>query len=536
MDLGSQSIKLVELEQTTAGWQLVKRLIQEFPVPSEGQPVDRLGWLQSAIKEFEPREVHLSVGGPEVAIRRVHVPMMPKRELPEAVKWQVKEQLPFPIQDTAFAFQVLGEVWEKDVKKQDVLVAAVAKPQLAEVVALMECAGVRVASVSPSPLAAWQCVTHANPTMTQGSIALVEIGASKTDVLIAKDGQVRLVRELAVGSRSLTEALVGVVSSDTGELRIDSSKAETFKRQYGVLLQSAEGTTQEGIPLFHIASLMRPILENLVTELSRAFDFYKVQLEEAGVSRVLLCGGGANLKQLRSFLADGLGLPVEIFNPLTQMPHRLPQLDPEQAADEGPRLAVAIGLALEHGQRFNVLSAKVQQEQVFVDSRRVVTVAAKSLAAITVTLSVGLLLTTFVLGQKLGEAQAAWAQSEPAYTESMRVASTRLTLDDRMTQFQRFLDRHPVWAGVLKEIGELMPATIELEELSVSTEEDAGDGPHFHLKGLAAPEAGSTQGGISQFVEALEQSVFFNKVELASSELHSSDTGTTSFDIVGILE
>ena len=536
LDLGSRSMKLIELELTAAGPRLIKSLIQELPVVQNGQPVDLVGWLQSALKEFNGADVHVAVSGAELAIRRLHMPLMSKHELPEAVKWQVKDQVPFPIHDAVLSFHVIGEVWDKDIKKQDVLAAAAAKPFLHELIATVERAGGHVASLIPTPAALWRCVSTLVPDAARGSVAVIELGASKTEVTIAKDGHVRLVRDLAIGSESMTEALVGVVTSERGEIAIDHSKAEAIKRRYGVLTESEEGTTEEGIPFFHLSSLMRPVLENVLTEVSRVFDFYKVQMEEAGVSRVLLCGGGAALKRLQPFLAEGLGLTVEIFNPLIRITDRVQPLEPEQIAEGGPRLAVSIGAALDHGQGLNLLPQEVQRSRVLTVSRRAWVRAAKAVAAAALALYVGLQVVAGTLQWQVHHRQQAWAKLEGSYRHAMDLTATSKTLESSLDQTHRFLDQQPVWEGVLKELGELMPPGIELDELTVAAEASGSQALAFHLKGRAAARHGAGEGGISEFIEALERSVFFRNVELVTSEMRVSGTGSANFEIAGFLE
>ena len=538
LDLGSHSIKLVELEQTPSGPKILKVLVQELPTSESGQSVDVVGWLQTALKEFKTSEVHLSVSGPQVVVRRLHVPQMSKQELPEAVKWEVREHVPFPIQEAVVDFRVVGDVWEKDVKKQDVLTAAAARPIIEALLKTVERAGARVASMAPAHLAIWRCVATLIPETTQGSVAVIELGASQTQVTIAKDGHVRLVRDLHVGSASLTEALVGVVASDEGtEITIDRSKAEALKRRYGVLTDATEGNTEEGLPLFHLSSLMRPVLEDLLTELSRLFDSYKVQMEEGGVTRVLLCGAGANLKQLQLFLANGLGMTVEIFNPLVRITDRLQPMEPEQIADTGPRLAVAIGLALDHGDGLNVLPVELKQARASAAARRVWVQVATSLGAGAVALYIGLHLLAFALGHRLRSQQQEWARLDPAYSTYMEAAAHQRMFESSITQVRALLDRQPLWEGMCKEISTLVPSTIELDELTVEPGGTTGSASwRFHVQGRLAAGESARGGGMAQFLETLEHSIFFREVKLTSSEMHSSDTGTTRFIIDGQLE
>jgi hypothetical protein len=83
-----------------------------------------------------------------------------------------------------------------------------------------------------------------------------------------------------------------------------------------------------------------------------------------------------------------------------------------------------------------------------------------------------------------------------------------------------------------KEISTLVPSTIELDELTV----EPGGTWHVHVQGRLAAGESARGGGMAQFLETLEHSIFFRDVKLTSSEMHSSDTGTTRFIIDGQLE
>ena len=64
---------------------------------------------------------------------------------------------------------------------------------------------------------------------------------------------------------------------------------------------------------------MRPILERLLTEIDRSFEFYKQQFNESKIDRVYLSGGTANLVKLKEYLASGLGLPVDGLQSLLEI-------------------------------------------------------------------------------------------------------------------------------------------------------------------------------------------------------------------------
>jgi len=252
---------------------------------------------------------------------------------------------------------------------------------------------------------------------------------------------------------------------------------------------------------------------------------------------VLLCGGGANLKQLQPFLAEGLGLPVEVFNPLLRIIDRVQRIEPEQVAEAGPRLAVAIGAALDHGQGLNLLPARPRAAAWPAVSRRVWMRAAQAVAGVAIVLYAGLWCVVGVTEWQLRGQRAAWAQVEPTYTKTLNVIASQKALEGSIEQAQQLLEQQPVWEGLFKELGDVIPANLELEELGMRAPAQSPPGSplRFFLRGRLASGASGAQGSISQFVDALERSIFFDQVQLVSSELRTG-VGATIFEIEGTLE
>lgn len=567
LDIGSQSIKLAELEQQRDGVRLTRHLVQELPasqddrggVPAAGfqgpptgrQVAEELGlskpgrqlveWLQSALQEFSAGEVHVSIGGPHVVVRRLFMPLMSKEELLEALKWQIKDQVPYAVQEAILTVRVIRETWDKDIKKQDVLVAAASRLAVKDLVSMVERAGVRVASLTPTSLALWRCVAALAPEAREGAVAVMEVGASETTVLLAKDGHICLTRTIPVGSLTLTNALVGVVTCEERDITIDHSMAEALKRRYGLLSEAAEGTTEEGVPLFHLASLMRPAVESLVSELRRLLTFYRVELDEAGISRLFVCGGGAHVKQLQAFLANSLGVAVDIWNPLARLPGGSRNLEPEQMVDGGPRLAVALGLGLDHGEGLNLLSVEEPAApKASIVSRSPWVAAGTGVAALALAGYLGLVWHSGSLQRRIQGEEIQWARLEPTVQHSVAVTTAAKATASAMDQLQRFSDRshaQPLWEGLFKELSALIPPEVECDELAVTADEEEPEVlHHIRVRGRKAPEGREKGEDISRFIERLEDSVFFAGMDLKSSALYSDPRSQSRFEIEGRLE
>ena len=101
LDIGSHSIKVVGLEMTSKGPFLAHAGIKEIPY---GEQREDPAFVSEAIKALfreiglKPGKVNLTVSDPSIHIRRITLPSMPKSELREAVRWEMKSHLPFPVE------------------------------------------------------------------------------------------------------------------------------------------------------------------------------------------------------------------------------------------------------------------------------------------------------------------------------------------------------------------------------------------------------------------------------------------------------
>ena len=112
--------------------------------------------------------------------------------------------------------------------------------------------------------------------------------------------------------------------------KLNSAQAEQFKIQYGL-------TWKHGI----LQTLIEPLLKQFYAKISQAIDFHKSYLEGATLNKILLCGGGANLKGLQAMISKEFKLPVEMADPLINIKNKkaMPRAD-------AMSYATAIGLAL----------------------------------------------------------------------------------------------------------------------------------------------------------------------------------------------
>jgi len=507
LDIGSHSIKLVELRHAAKGVFLTNFAVKELP-PEQGA-----GVIEEKIKELlheeniKARKVTIGVSGPQVAIRRASFPSMPKKELKEAVRWEAGKFISFPPEKIIVDFQLLGEIVEEGARKLDLMVAAVEREFIENQLAIIKEAGLRTAGVGTIPHALWHSMQTIPPVCRvngtgrearEGVTALIDIGAVKTSINIVKDNRLEFSREITTAGNAFTKAI-----EEAGTLEgaaLDFAGAEEIKKEYGIPKEEDVEEPKGHLPLRKISFAMRPVLERLLTEINRSFEFHKSRLEEERVGRIFISGGGARLKGLKEYLADQLGAEVELLSPFEGM---------------ASSLVIATGLALGKAKEINLLPEELRLIPRML-AQRYSPVALACLAAFVLFgMYLKMNVTSAKYRKELTSKKAELAGLQSANAGLFQLEETRKTLDQEKALLPKAALEQPSWGEILKEISRIIPRKTTLTGLSLRTK---GTAKELRLKGVTFGGDAEVLGSIVEIMEGLEKSPFFKDARLSSSE------------------
>ena len=115
---------------------------------------------------------------------------------------------------------------------------------------------------------------------------------------------------------------------------------------FGAGLSDTDPSATVGIDAATVHAILRPLLDELVNEVRRSLEYHASRYPDAAVHRIILVGGGAQLKNIDSFCTQSLGIPCTTVNPVTRLALRAPKLPTGYAEENGPVFAVALGLAI----------------------------------------------------------------------------------------------------------------------------------------------------------------------------------------------
>ncbi len=361
LDIGSHSIKLVALKMTPKGPFLTHAGIKQIPY---GKEKEDLNLISDSVKALfrevglKPGKVSLTVSGSGVNISRITIPSMPKAELKEAVRWEVKDHLPFPIESAQTDIHILREFVEENVKKLDLIAVICPNPLIERTLTIAERAGLKCHHLDSGPFALWNALLARDQADQEEGVVLVDLGAEKTGVHFFKSGVLQFSREITPAGADITQAITEGLDSGE-ELSLLYEEAEKIKQEMGIPLKdSSEGRDGKSIPISKLSFLVRPVTERLVSEIRRSLDYYRNQFNVDRIDRLLLTGGGAKLKNLVPHLHEELGIPVEAFNPLGTLPFDPKKIDSSFLDEMGLAFTGAMGLAGPQRKRIELLPTR----------------------------------------------------------------------------------------------------------------------------------------------------------------------------------
>ncbi len=334
LDIGSREIKAVQLKEVKSGYQLeqlgIATLLPELIV--DGSILDSLRVVETikgliAEKNVRTKDVAVSVSGhSSVIIKRVALPQMTEDELQESIKFEAEQYIPFDIEDVNLDFQILGQREDQD--QMDVLIVAVKKDKINEYISVVREAGLNPAIVDIDAFALENMYEINYEINAEENIALVNIGASTININILKGGASIFTRDSSVGGNLHTEALQRgfTVSYDDAE-----------RLKHG---EAVEGVSQE-----EVSSVLNSASEDIITEISRSFDYFRGATSQEDINEIVLSGGCALIKDFIPLLSERVGVNVKVIEPFKNID--IPDtFERGYLTRVGPLVAVATGLAL----------------------------------------------------------------------------------------------------------------------------------------------------------------------------------------------
>ncbi|MBL7645324.1 MAG: type IV pilus assembly protein PilM [Candidatus Hydrogenedentes bacterium] len=334
LDIGASAIRLAELAQTKAGHQLVKYYQREFNSDPALDEEERKAIKQKALAELlketkvRTRKTIFGVPGQSVFTRSRTLPPVPEYKVSQIVRYEIQQQIPFSLDQIAMDYQILGRT---EAGGYDVMMAAIKVDVVDKLIEILTPSRRVIDVADVNPLAAYNWLKHTGEFGSSGEcVALIDMGAATTDIVIEREGQFRFTRPLNLGGNDVTLAIASAFN-------MSFTDAERLKRQRGFAPTGDPNTDGQG------GEVIGNVLQRMVSEIMRSFAYFRSLPGGGQVNRVVLCGGGACLRNIIPFMQRQLGLEVRIAQPLAGL-----AVAPggQQVSEAPEQSCVALGMAL----------------------------------------------------------------------------------------------------------------------------------------------------------------------------------------------
>ena len=252
---------------------------------------------------------------------------MSDEELQDSIRWEAEQYIPFEIDEVMVDYQILKDSGEEGM--MDVVLVAVKKEKVNDYTSVISQVGKATSLVDVDVFAIQNCFDVNYPDMKEGSVGLVNIGASVTSINIIENGVTAFWRDIMTGGNRHTEAL-------QRSLGLGIEQAEDAKRGFEV-----EGASPD---------MVVPVLDRasgeVVDMIAKTFDFYLGSSDAGHLDKIVVSGGASSTAGLVDLLGGRLNTPVEVMDPFRNITVNSRRFDIDYISNQSVNFAVAVGLAV----------------------------------------------------------------------------------------------------------------------------------------------------------------------------------------------
>jgi type IV pilus assembly protein PilM len=334
LDIGSSSIKLIELKKKSSNYELVGAAIEDLGQDTvvDGAIMDANAAALAIERIFagqktKAREVAMGVSGHSVIVKRISAPAATEDQLQNVLAYETQQHVPFDLEEVSLSYHVLGR--NQAGNAMDVVLVAAKKEKILNHTSVASQAGATPVVMDVDAFALQNAFELNYQPEADHTSALLNIGASMMNINIVRGGAPLFTRDVTVGGNQYTHTL-------QKELDLSFEDAEKLKMGKGGTPDQSEALSQH----------LRSVSEILLLEIQKTFDFFRQTSPTETIHDIYIAGGTAKTEGLKGLLGAEFNIPVEIMDPFRKVAVNPDKFDSAFIAEVASRMSVAVGLAL----------------------------------------------------------------------------------------------------------------------------------------------------------------------------------------------
>ena len=347
IEIGQSSLKALRCH--LEGDQIVTDTFDfvEYPKILSQPEAEPEALVSDALEQFISRNdlkgairIGVSVPGQSGLAKFFKPPPVEVKKIADIVKYEAKQQIPFDLNDVIWDFQQMegAQIEDGYALDSEVGLFAMKKEAVFRALKPFRDKAMDIDLVQLAPISLYNLISHErfaesmandefDPEHPPKSTVILSIGTDSSDLIVTNGFRIWQ-RSIPIGGNHFTRQL-------TKDLKLTFAKAEHLKRN----------AMQADDPKL-VFQAMRPVFNDMVTEIQRSLSFFKSLNKKAEIDGMLVMGNTAKMPGLLQFLNKNLGMDVELFDKFPRLTGA-EVLGAQPFKENAPAFGVVYGLCLQ---------------------------------------------------------------------------------------------------------------------------------------------------------------------------------------------
>jgi len=336
IDVGNNSLKALHLSDVSGAVEVIGfDNIQHGKIltGSGVKAAEREELIALSLRQFVGQndlgrdDVIVSVPSQNSFARFVNLPPVEAKRIPEIVKFEAAQQIPFDIDDVQWDWQLMTEAGGPETR---VGIFAIKNDVVSSELDHFSRENIQIRYVQMAPMALYNYILYDRPDLFKSNnqaLIVLNIGAENTDLVVCTMSSVWQ-RCIPMGGNAFTKAI-----AETFKLNFE--KAEKLKRTAPMSKYARQ-----------IYQAMKPVFTDLASEVQRSLGFYSSSNPNIKVTKIIALGGGTKMRGLLKYLQQTLQIPIERPDSFTKLAMN-PNISTAKFHESVSDFGIVYGLALQ---------------------------------------------------------------------------------------------------------------------------------------------------------------------------------------------
>ena len=291
IDVGSHAIKVAEVVR---GNPPKLRSFGEVRIPRDGligaeeEVIEKLKALFKNLK-IKSNKAAISISSYASIIKRLEISIPEEKSLDDAIKEEAEAHIPFDLNDVYLDYYITSSQEEKI----EFIIAAAKRELIDNICELIQAANITPLAIEIDVISTGNLFEYVYKP--EGANAIIDLGASKTSVILWEDNSIKNTRDISLGTNLINKKI---------------------EEKLGVSFEEAEKIKLKGNDKDIVKEATKAYIDQVIENITETYRHLEITAE-----KIYLCGGGSFYTKIKERLEQKLKTNTDYIIPFTKIGH-----------------------------------------------------------------------------------------------------------------------------------------------------------------------------------------------------------------------